>query len=199
MFLITGCGRSGTGWASALFTSLGYYCGHEDTFSYDKSGPLVVSESSWLAVPHLSELPQNTPVIRIMRNPYEVVQSVVARGFLDNVAGPYEDYVERWRPDITSAADHLGRAIRWVALWDDPLSRQTPILRVGAKPSVITALVQYATGHELDPDIVGSAVKLLGTRVNTTPDPGSIPSIDQISGHPDGALIITRAREFGYL
>src|SRR3546814_7530220 len=52
-FLITGCGRSGTAWAAALFTELGYPCGHEVQFAYDRTAPLTASERS---EEHTSEL-----------------------------------------------------------------------------------------------------------------------------------------------
>src|SRR3546814_6093748 len=54
-FLITGCGRSGTGWAAALFTALGYPCGHETVFRYDGVGAFNQPDSSWLAVPYAAQ------------------------------------------------------------------------------------------------------------------------------------------------
>src|SRR3546814_20782302 len=65
-----------------------------------------------------------------MRDPYAVVRSVMAKGFLqDGHWDPYDLYVEEHRPDIVEPRDHLGRAIRYVALWDEPISERVPLLR----------------------------------------------------------------------
>src|SRR3546814_4410525 len=47
-FLITGCGRSRTAWAAALFTELGYPCGHEVQFAYDRTAPRSEEHTSEL-------------------------------------------------------------------------------------------------------------------------------------------------------
>lgn len=198
-FLITGCGRSGTGWAAALFTTLGHPCTHEGQFTWNKTGPLMSGESSWLAVPHLALLPRNTPVLRIMRDPYAVVQSIMARGFLRHGADIFDGYVEHHRPDIFASPTHLGRAIRYVALWDEPLEGEN-LLRVDGTTHRITGAMRYATGARLSRADVGRARTTLGTAVNTTPQRFLLPTptIDQIENHPDGALIFARAQRFGY-
>lgn len=196
-FLITGCGRSGTGWAAALFRALGHPCAHEKQFTWNKDGPLEVSESSWLAVPHMDSLPPDTPVLRIMRDPYRVVQSIIARGFLRHGDDPYDMYVEHHRPDITSASDHLGRAIRYTALWDEPLEGRN-ILRVDGNAHVITGAARYATRSLVSRSEVGQVRRGIGSRVNTNLAPMPAPSIRQIDAHPDAELLAARADRFGY-
>lgn len=198
-FLVTGCGRSGTGWAAALFTTLGHPCKHEGQFAWNKAGPLEGGESSWLAVPHLDTLPQDTRILRIMRDPYEVVQSIMARGFLRHGADTFDGYVEHHRPDIFASRTHLGRAIRYVALWDEPLWGQN-ILWADGNTHRITGAVRYATGARVSRTDVGDARRALGMGVNTTPLHLLLPAptIEQINDHPDGALIATRAQRFGY-
>lgn len=204
-FLITGCGRSGTGWAAALFTALGYPCGHEDQFSWNKAGPLAASEASWLAVPHLDALPPRTPVLRIMRDPYAVVQSATALGLLRHGAHVYDQYIEHHRPDIVQASDHLGRVIRWAALWDESMDDRLPLLRtrdyddwrhVGS----VEGAVWHATGEMPPRDQVGGALRLAGSRTNSKPEERWVtcPTIEQIMAHPDGALIAARASKYGY-
>src|SRR3546814_5089431 len=51
-FLITGLGRSGTGWAAAIMTAHGYPTGHEVVFGPNGPGRFVQPDSSWMAVPH---------------------------------------------------------------------------------------------------------------------------------------------------
>jgi hypothetical protein len=206
-FLITGCGRSGTGWAAALFTALGYPCGHEKAFNPARSGPLTAPESSWLAVPHLDALPPHTPVLRIMRDPYAVVQSIVVRGFLRDGRDAFDVYVETHRPDITQGTrDHLGRAIRYAALWDEPMDDRTPLLRAGhfdesARIGSVVGAVWEVTREVEVLDGVRDALVLVGSQTNTTPyesRPVPAPTIEQIMAHPDGALIAARADKYGY-
>lgn len=206
-FLVTGCGRSGTGWAAALFTALGYPCGHEQVFgAYGQSSPLTVSESSWLAVPHLDALPPHTAVLRIMRDPYAVVRSIVARGFLRDGRDAFDVYVETHRPDITEGTrDHLGRAIRYVALWDEPIDEKVPLLRARDYDEwrhlgSVSGALWHVTGKEHSQEKVVNALARLGTKTNTTMDWESqpVPTIEQILAHPDGALIAARASKYGY-
>lgn len=205
-FLVTGCGRSGTAWAAHLFTDMGYPCGHEVVFSPWASGPLDRSDSSWLAVPHLPSLPADTPILRVMRDPYLVVQSIMTRGFLANLAGPFESYVSRYRPDIVGTSSHLGRAIRWVSKWDEPLDDlPCRLLRV-EDGDVNMAPIIAAFHHAVDDQPADGELRLslrkLGTKINTNPASlvGRVvpPSREQINAHPDGPLLVSRAERFGY-
>lgn len=198
-FLIAGCGRSGTKWAAELLTALGYPCGHEEQFSYDREGPLTASESSWLAVPHLDSVPPSTRILRVMRDPFKVVQSAMAKGFLLDMADPYAVFVALHRPDIALGRNHLARVIRYVALWDEPLDSRN-ILRVDGNTHTITGAVRYATADPVSRGDVGSARKAVSTSTNTT-DPAlrlPAPTVDQIEDDRDGDLITARAERFGY-
>ena len=60
-FLVTGCGRSGTGYISTTLTSLGCPCGHEVIFRPESLHavtelhwpPVLPGESSWLGAPFI--------------------------------------------------------------------------------------------------------------------------------------------------
>lgn len=206
-FLITGCGRSGTGWAAALFTALGYPCGHESVFNTTTGGlgtaasNLARPDSSWLAVPYAHRLPEGTPVLRLIRNPYAVVQSAMAKGFLSDMTDPFARYVHRHRPDITFTPDHLGRVIRWVALWDEPLYDVDHYLLYtgGHLRGEATRAVEYATGDRLSDEVVQDALVLVGEQRNPGGGPEyPRPSLDDILNHPDAVLLAQRARRFGY-
>lgn len=179
---------------------LGHPCVHEGQYRWNQAGPLEKSESSWLAVPHLDEVPPGAPVLRVLRDPYDVVHSAMSKGFLRHGADAYDMYVEHHRPDIMSAGDHLGRVIRWVALWDQPMDQiHHRRLHTGDIRSVVEAL-RYATGAIATGKEVLDVLIEAGTRTNAVPPdewtPG--PTIDQIRNHPDGALIEARAERFGY-
>jgi hypothetical protein len=204
-FLITGCGRSGTGWAAALFTELGYPCDHEGLFNRDVGGAgyfamsrLAVPESSWMAVPFLGRVREEVPVLRIMRNPYKVVQSIITCGFLDR-GDHYDEFVRHHRPDIVSPWDHLGRAIRYVALWDEPLAAAN-VLQVEGNTYRTTRAVRQATGERVSRRAVSRAREQVGTVVNAKSVDQwlDIPTRHEIDADPDGILIRIRAEQFGY-
>lgn len=201
-FLITGCGRSGTAWAARFFTEIGHPCGHEELYTPESAGPLSESESSWLAMPHLDDLPEGTVVLRMMRDPYQVVRSVIARGFLSDLGGPFEEYVTRHRPEITRPYSHLGRAIRWVALWDEPMDEGPyRIMRAGEPDAVSVAeTVHYTTGMHVPVEKVGQGLADVGRKVNATTYARCmrLPEVEHIAGHPDGHLLALRAQRFGY-
>lgn len=195
-FLITGCGRSGTGWAAALFTELGFSCSHEGQFSLDAHGPLRGGESSWLAIPHLGSLDPSTPVLRILRDPYEVVWSALYRGFLRDVDEPYARYALNHNPDIMSS-DWMGRIIRWVALWDEPLDLVPHRdLRVGGEMPNLVAAVRHATGEQVTDSRISEALGKINVRVNESGRP-YLPRV-VIDMHPDGALIRKRTWTWKY-
>jgi hypothetical protein len=201
-FLITGCGRSGTAWAARFFTEIGHPCEHEEQFTPEMEGPLTRPEASWLAIPHLESLPEGTTLLRMMRDPYLVVRSVIARGFLSELGGPFESYVAQYRPEITRSLSHLGRAIRWVALWDEPLDDHLyRIFRAGETDAVSAAeTVHHATGQHIPVEKVGEGLLNVGRKVNGTTyaQHMRLPEVEHIAGHPDGHLLALRAQRFGY-
>lgn len=200
-FLITGCGRSGTTWAAALFRKLGYPCLHEHQFSPVMHGPLRKSESSWLAVPYLHIIPASTPILRVMRDPYAVTQSAYARAFLSDPEGHlYARFVDKHRPDITAPKDHLARAIRWAALWDEPVADRLHAVLFTGSLSSAALCIGHATDALVPTSKILSVMQGLGNQVNTN-DPVlklDVPSREDIDAHPDGHLIRTRAAEFGF-
>lgn len=199
-FLVTGCGRSGTAWAARLFTELGFPCTHEGQFNLAVSGPLRGAESSWLAMPHIDSLDPSTSLLRIVRDPYAVVQSIVARGFLRDMDGPYEKYALRHAP-VIDRPDHLGRAIRYVALWDLLMPfREHVELRTDDPAAGLANSVLYATGHEPSISDVLAAMKRVGTKTNTNPLFSHTRHVtrQEIDAHPDGGLVRARAMRHGY-
>lgn len=84
--VVTGTGRSGTGWAAAILNSAGVFCGHENVFTPRTVKPLSYidwcgyhADASWLAVPRLPLM--NVRAALIVRNPLDVVASMAHIGF----------------------------------------------------------------------------------------------------------------------
>lgn len=198
MFLVTGCGKSGTVWASHLLRQLGYPCKHESQFSLDSHGPLVKPEVSWLAMPYVNDIPNDVPVIHIVRNPYHVVQSAVRmKLFLDTHWTRYEDFILDHQPGCMHP-DYLTRVIRWVAGWDRALLEQEiPRFHVEFSPVLIRMLVKTALGTEFSDSEMRSALAV--RERHRSPRGRWAPTIDEINQHREGWRIRQRAERLGYL
>lgn len=79
--VVTGTGRSGTGWCAAVLNSAGIFSGHENVFTPKVAQPLAFidwcgyhADCSWLAVPRLPLF--NVRSALVVRNPLDVVASM---------------------------------------------------------------------------------------------------------------------------
>lgn len=84
--VVTGTGRSGTGWAAAVLNSAGIFTGHERVFTPKTTKPYSYidwygynADCSWLAVARLPLM--NVKAALIVRNPLDVVASMTHIGF----------------------------------------------------------------------------------------------------------------------
>jgi hypothetical protein len=100
-FVVAGTGRSGTGYASELFTRLGLPCGHEDVFG--PWGPTSrfreddwTGDASWLVAPYLDLLPPGTIVLHQVRHPLDVIASWAGTGFFRPSAARTARGMARW-------------------------------------------------------------------------------------------------------
>jgi hypothetical protein len=76
MFIVTGCGRSGTGYIYSRLKASGINCGHENVFTSNgfKGWNHYVGDSSWYAAPFISEF-ESAKVIHVVRDPQKVISS----------------------------------------------------------------------------------------------------------------------------
>ena len=203
-FLITGCGRSGTTWSARLFSRLGIQTWHERQFSPTSAGPLVISEASWLAMPYIDQLPSDTPILRVVRNPYDVVASVMQLDFQvgrPDIGNEHDAFLVRHSSFITEPDDKLARAIRWVATWDYALGdidhEMMFVDRVSARE--VTAVVRKMTGDaSITERDVRWAVQQVGTNVNHKRRTRPVVTHRDIDAHHEGWRVRRRAEFFGY-
>ena len=95
-FLITGCGRSGTGFYSKLLNENGISCGHESYINYRGiKCQNFIAESSWLAIPYLDLLDKNLSILRTLRNPLLVINSFYELAVLNEIFShsPYQQFI----------------------------------------------------------------------------------------------------------
>jgi len=80
-FIVTGCGRSGTGFLANLLAANAVNCGHESVFKPDRFDnsefARLAADSSWFAPLWIKDLPnpENVPVLHLTRKPEDVIQS----------------------------------------------------------------------------------------------------------------------------
>lgn len=101
--VVTGTGRSGTGWCAAILNSAGIFTGHENVFTPKTSHPLAYIDwceyhvdCSWLAVPRLPLF--NVRAALVIRNPLDVVASMSHINF----------GVEGWENQFSQVASEAG-------------------------------------------------------------------------------------------
>jgi hypothetical protein len=123
-FLITGCGRSGTGYMAYLLKRNNIKCGHEIHSNRLRSIPLKHSESSWLATPFLG-LYKDDLIVRIYRHPLKVIKSFMdldrfnPKSILINGYSKYMyDYVPI-KTEYSSIKNAAIYYIEWNKLFDD--------------------------------------------------------------------------------
>ena len=181
-FLITGCGRSGTGYTAQLLTALGLSCGHEMIFSL----PAVLKgrvawpetypgDSSWLAVPYLAELPAGTAILHQVRDPLAVVRSLSRIRFFQG-REPYRDFLDRHLEGL-AGCEPLEAALRYWNEWNERVEAAAELeglsylrYRLEDMSEELVGRVLEHLGHPHDPTRVHDAVVTHPTNYNTRGD-----------------------------
>ena len=124
-FVVTGTGRSGTGFISQVFTNAGMPCGHEKVFNpYETRAAGYMGDASWMAVPYLSELRSSTVVFHQMRHPLKVVRSLCGDSSLTaHRNNPYRVFKER-HCDYLTFENTVMDAMRYVVDWTWRIERR---------------------------------------------------------------------------
>lgn len=139
-FVVTGTGRSGTGYAAALFTAAGLKCGHERWFHClpgytggqrppswkDVARALKVEihrrqldlrgDASWLAVPYLGDF--GGQVFLQLRHPVRVVDSLASWQFFSDPDGRHRPYLRFASNHFEVSGDDILDAMRWWIAWN---------------------------------------------------------------------------------
>lgn len=125
--LITGTGRCGTGYMSKVLTSSGLPCGHESIFDYSGyydihkklTSTRLKAESSWLAAPYTaSPILSETKVVKLIRNPQLVVESIWRIGLFEKESlSPYRNFVYKISPWLEGFSG-LEQVVRFYIDWN---------------------------------------------------------------------------------
>ena len=99
--IVTGTGRSGTGFMSKVLTMAGHDCGHERIFTPNGVYPKPseeASDSSWMSMPYLDEY-REAQILMPYRPPNEVIGSLIGIQFFE-LPSPYLDFAYREFPEM---------------------------------------------------------------------------------------------------
>lgn len=209
--LVTGMGRSGTGYMAALFTAAGLPCGHEALYdSPTATAPSwrgVRAESSWYAVPWVSQLPTDVHVVRLVRHPLHWLSSWALTVWIpQRLRAPPTRYLARhtgtnWcklaQRDPIDASMRLW--VRWHSLLSERSPRVPELVRVeDVDQQWLAALLHRRIGitQQTATERADEAITATSTRVNARKHAAI--SWRNVASKPHARLFRERAAEFGY-
>ncbi len=204
-FVVCGAGRSGTGYASQAFTALGHPCGHEAVFDPYRHVPdfgMAQGDSSWLSVPFLDDLPDHAVIFHQVRDPVDVLRSLVGIRML-TAPSPYLDFIGVHHPEVLDQPDELSRCIAYWVTWNAEVARHAdgarPYVRYRLEDATPALLAQLASlvGGRLDDREAEARLAVVPHRYNARRRDESIVG----SSLPAGELTArmwAMAAEFGY-
>jgi hypothetical protein len=147
-FVVVGSGRSGTRYASELFTALDIPCGHEAIFgAQPRCERTLVGDASFGAAALLNHF--DGQVFHQVRHPLAVLRSILATEFFSR-PGAYLSYlrlIEATLPDIKRLPSPLEKAMHYIVAWN----------RLCEAPALLRWRVE-----ELDADTLSRAAALTG-------------------------------------
>lgn len=135
MFVVTGCPRSATQFASTLFTALRCDCPHErafvpranlqDVLRWGRDRRQDRGESSWLAWAFLPVMPVKIPVLHSIRNPWKVAESLAFKNHILHPqaaatmgAEAIRDVIRDYCPQVFEWPKAAERAASFVVRWN---------------------------------------------------------------------------------
>lgn len=196
-FVITGTGRSGTGFTSAALQAAGLAVGHEEWFTVDPARRRddLVGDVSWLAVPDLGSF--EGPVVQQVRHPLDVIRSLVGiRMFSSGVHGAYRWFMFAHLPGLTG--DDLVDSVRWWVEWNERIEEHASmrILLHELDAARLGEVLEHV-GHPVPSARLEAAVDEVGTNVNARRRARELDWDDLPPGEMTDRLVAMAAR-YGY-
>jgi hypothetical protein len=182
-FLVTGAGRSGTGYIANVLTALGCLTGHEDIFGPAKLTdadeilwpPEVPGDSSWLGAPYLDALPHGTLVLHQVREPVANARSSLRIRFFSTPSW-YRSFAEQHAPALRLGSEPE-RCLRYWLEWNRMAerARELPNLeyfryRLEDIDGEIVAAICARIGLEATPARIAEVLAQLPRDYNTRGD-----------------------------
>jgi hypothetical protein len=199
--LITGCGRSGTAFIAKILRIVDLEATHEVLFNPVRcSWPHehIGIESSWLAVPHLHKLPLDVVVFHQLRNPFDVIRSLMGYDFFNRPESKaYRNFVYEHEPSIKKLTTDIDRCIAYWILWNTRVQKRAEFTYQLEEltPSRLRDFLSHA-GTDVSLAALVSAFTQTGKMYNHRPRANC--TAEQILGRPMGPRLERVAKSFGY-
>ena len=136
--IVTGTGRSGTGFAAQWLSSAGLRTGHEALFMYRGLDAAIKraamfrqfqADASWMASPYLDrEFLAGVPVVHQMRHPRKVIQSWIRKSTAEHTPR-YWGFVMEHAPEVGEQEREIDQFAARYVLWTELIER-----KLGAHP-----------------------------------------------------------------
>ena len=205
-FLITGTGRSGTGYAAQLLSRCLIPVGHEAVFNPKNIAAGNTGwgdyrgEASWLAAP---SLPLNVPTVQLVRNPLETLRSLVGIGFFGRTNPGHKDYEDYAFEALGSTnfqptddrQEIIDRCVDFMYEWS-AMIEAADVQRFRVEDltdiNVLNDMILLLIGKRMDKAKIDEAIKDVATDVNTRRRD------ETITWEDGGGRLIELAERWGY-
>lgn len=170
--LVVGTGRCGTGYIARVFNRAGVTCGHESVFTVDGfvTDHKYTCDASWLAVPFLPSVSDDTLIVHQIRNPLLTLGSLAAiEGLFGERLNAYGKYIRHMLPEAYEF-NGVERAACFYLHWTCWIQAYRNVFwRVEDLDEDVTKLafvLNEACGAKLTPEEIGVIVQAVPTDVN---------------------------------
>lgn len=210
MIVITGAARSGSKYIAEVMKACGLRFGHERIFRQRPKVREALKEtdlqgdSSWMAVPYLKIYPAIAAFHQV-RHPLRSVNSIVARGFLDEGAlrwprglESYTEFARTYCPEAFHFLPPQDRALAYWTRWNvfaREVCRMT--WRVEDVSPELLAYLFKEMGCRVSPEAIGAAIDDIPHNVNHKQDIEREYTWDDFSPAL-AAIAMEWARRYGY-
>lgn len=184
--VVTGCGRSGSGYVAKVLAACGLNAGHEAVF-----GPWTRraewkgwdADVSWLAVPWLSTMTDEL-VVHLIRDPVECARSTIGIGFFDDEShplhGPYLDVIARFCPGVLEQRTPLARFVAYYTVWNETVVRHADMtIRIEDLDESGIMEVMKRSGRDVSVTAIAQAMDATPQNYNTRKRDESV-TMDQL-------------------
>ena len=194
--VVTGWGRSGTGYTSEVLNRVGVRCGHEEWWNpYNKRAPDLMADASWLALPDCH--PETMDVFFQLRDPLKVLSSLMNGEMEEPWAVPYLAFKEAHTPGWDG--DMLSNYVRFlVAWWELAIDLGCRMYRIEDFDAGTVQHIAACAGVDVTEKQVNAAIGSVPKTTNKH-RPGPKLGWSDLPDIPETARLMELAEEYGYV
>jgi len=207
--LVTGCGRSGTGYMSQVLRACGITCGHENVYHPETVDPWqwgsYMAESSWLAVPHIhkiiSDHRADVFIVHLVRDPIACGRSLLH--FFKGDRNAFHSAIATFSPWVLDReASFVEQFFRYWVTWNRQAQAYADLrLRIEDSTSssfceIVADLVTMA-GYVMPPQAVRDAIAQVPRNYNTR-HAHDVMSWSDLRASACGMVVEEIALDYGY-